>query len=46
MGMKKKQPLLVIPEFRVSEISGTHGRHTWPWVPALGLAPEAGMTIP
>jgi hypothetical protein len=44
MGMKKKQPLIVIPEFRVSEISGTQERHPWPWVPALGLTPKAGMT--
>jgi len=31
-----------MPEFRVSEISGTQG---WigPWVPALGLTPSAGM---
>jgi len=34
----------VIPEFRASEISGTEGRHAWPWIPALGLSPEAGMT--
>ena len=34
----------VMPEFRVSEISGTQG---WigPWVPALGLTPSAGMTM-
>src|SRR5688572_29627678 len=33
-----------MPEFRVSEISGTQG---WigPWVPALGLTPSAGMTM-
>jgi hypothetical protein len=33
-----------MPEFRVSEISGTQG---WIglWVPALGLTPLAGMTM-
>jgi hypothetical protein len=39
----------VMPEFRVSEISGTQGgraspERLWSWVPPLGLAPEAGMT--
>jgi len=39
----------VIPELRVSAISGTQGewilvRNLGHWVPALGLTPEAGMT--
>src|SRR5262245_20365844 len=33
-----------MPEFRVSEISGTQGR-IGPWVPALGLTSSAGMTM-
>jgi uncharacterized glyoxalase superfamily protein PhnB len=33
-----------MPEFRVSEISGTQG-WTGSWVPALGLTPSAGMTM-
>ncbi len=34
------------PGISRSEISGTQsdGRALGPWVPALGLAPEAGMT--
>jgi hypothetical protein len=39
---------VVIPELRVSAISGTQGctsdRRLWPWVPALGRMSEAGMT--
>src|SRR5688572_27498929 len=33
-----------MPEFRVSEISGTQGCIGL-WVPALGLTPSAGMTM-
>src|SRR5262245_49158993 len=32
------------PGISRSEISGTQGRRVWPWVPALGLTPSAGMT--
>jgi len=39
---------IVIPELRVSTISGTQGsrndRSFFPWVPAPGLTSEAGMT--
>jgi len=36
----------VMPEFRVSEISGTHMWTLPLWVPAsLGLTPSAGMTM-
>ena len=38
----RKRPV-VIPEFRVSEISGTSGDSRGLWVPALRFAP-AGMT--
>ncbi len=38
-----------MPELRASEISGiqrtNNGCANWPWVPALGLSPSAGMTI-